>query len=103
MNPETLAHVIVTALNDMEKMIQASTVDAEALAIALENDTATDEQMTEFTRLAHFRFDLNLGCIVDGVIEMCDNGVPHYAINHAIRTYVRAVDKREAGFKVCEG
>ena len=96
MFPDSLGAIIVAAaLDEINKVISAAEVDAEGLAYALQSGTVTDDQMAEFTRLAHFRFDQNLGCMADTIVEMNEVGVPHYAINHAIRTYVRVCDKRE--------
>lgn len=90
MNPET---IILTILNEALNALTDSSLYK--LADALIAGTATDEQLAEFTTLAHGQFDEHLGCMVDAVIDMAEHGVPHYAINHAIRTYVRKNDKRE--------
>lgn len=95
MNPEI---IMISILNEVLNALNDSSL--QKLADALIAGTATDEQLAEFTALAHGQFDEHLGCMVDAVIDMAEHGVPHYVINHAIRTYVRKNDAREAGFKV---
>lgn len=64
--------------------------------IAVNSGDPTPEQLAHCTNKIHRHFDEHDGCMVDTVREGAENGYPHYAMNHAIRTYVRAADLREA-------
>jgi len=91
MNPETL---LMMTLNSALKLLCGESIVT--LANAIVDGNPTDEQLAEFTNLAHGEFDAYDGCMVHTIAEMAEGDIPHYAINHAIRTYVRACDKREA-------
>ena len=84
MKPETLLAIV---LNMPETSISS-------IAAAIIAGNATDEQLAEFTSIVHGEFDARDGCMAEVVTELYD--FPCYAIDHAIRTYVRACDKREA-------
>jgi len=97
MNPETL----INAVLDMV-MATINGPHLAELTDAIIEGAPTDEQLAEFTVIVHGEFDKRDGCMIDTIVEMHEVGWPHYAIMHAIRTYVRKNDAREAGFKVRE-
>lgn len=91
MKPETLLMIV---LNSALGIVSEPSIRTMTAAILAGN--ATDEQLAEFTRIVHNEFDEYAGCMVEVITELHSVDVPCYAINHAIRTYVRACDKREA-------
>lgn len=90
MNPERLFTIIVSALDRL------TGTSLPSITHAVMNGEPTDEQLAVFTECVHNGFDLSDGCMIHVVTELAELDVPHYVINHAIRTYVRLNDKREA-------
>src|SRR3982751_1522459 len=90
MNPETLLMATLNSVLDMLFGYSVATIPR-----AIVDGNPTDEQLAEYTRMVHAEFDAYDGCMVVTIREMSEAGIPHYAINHAIRTYVRLCDKRE--------
>lgn len=91
MNIETLLMMILNSVLDTLPELSIPAVTAAIVA-----GNATDEQLAEFTSIVHGEFDERDGCMVEVITELHNVDVPCYAINHAIRTYVRTCDKREA-------
>lgn len=83
------------AFSEMMTLSPITQEDIDAVA-AVQSGDPTPEQLAHCTKEVHRKFDENDGCMVDTVREGTENGYPHYAMNHAIRTYVRATDLREA-------
>lgn len=92
----TIDELIRDMLNTVLTLAMGPNPELADASHAVEAGTATDAQLALVTRVIHNAFDDNDGCMVSTLREMIDKGAPHYFVNHAIRTYVRLVDKRES-------
>lgn len=95
MYPDPLSVMLAYADMILKNILNVRSGLAEA-SLAVDAGNATDEQLAFVTDVVHTAFDAEDGCMVGVLRGLIDEGAPHYFINHAIRTYVRVVDKREA-------
>lgn len=96
MNRESFENMVAEILALMCSITVGPTQELADASHAVDAGTATDEQLALVTNVVHRAFDVHDGCMVTTLRELIENGAPHYFVMHAIRTYVRLCDRREA-------